>query len=1001
MVTNSTKRNSILRQLFKKHPNMQESYSKDTGNRMNPNDLLNYYSSFANEHPDLIIVVSPDKEIISGNRHRINEFLAYPINENVVLKDVIEEKWLNEVVQAFNRALKGKTTREYIPILNRNKKELFLNVTFIPIKQLNDSVEGVYLIVQDETERRRMEQDLELSEKHLIHAQQIAKIGSWEYEIAKDKLYCSDTFFDLFGMDQMHNKTPSMEVPFELVHPDDYERSDKIVRRAVQKGEGYVNDLRIYHGQTGELRYLRVQAEVTWQDNKPYKLIGVIKDFTEQKQLELRMFEGQENYKYMIDHLNVGVWLKDPVTNRISYISKAVENIFEYPLEQLYESGDVWKKIIHQSDQEDVLNLQSDLAQGKTIMHRYRIICGDGTTKWVFGQTVPRLNEEGQLVQLFGMLIDITSEMEMHEQLAYFATHDTLTGLPNQRSLYKRLDQLCSGKSHQNFALLYLDLDRFKIINDSLGYQIGDLVLQETSKRMQSAITEDCYLTRISSNDFVILVTDYPDKETVFKLSEDIIHAIEKTLIVDGYDLHVTTSIGVSFSPEDGDSKLTLIENAHAALYHAKQMGKNNFQLYSFSRDITSFKKYILEKDMRKAIEHDEFEVYYQPRVNPDSGVIKGAEALVRWNHEEWGLVSPGEFIPLAEENHLIIQIGDWVIKNVCESLQMWKNKGLALRPVSINISPIRFLRQGLVGFVKEQLDKYQISAKYLEFEITESSLIKNEEMVINTLSGLRELGCSIAIDDFGTGYASLSYLREFHANTIKIDQLFIRNIEDGNTKDATIISSILHLAKGLEMKVVAEGVEEYTQLDFLKQKECDEIQGFLYSKPIPLKIFEQMLETGYLRPSKPKAMLKPKDERRNFYRLVFPAHVIGEMSIEEVNKRKVDLGSAQVLVEDIGLGGLKVLSTLKLPVNAAINFTFKVTLMDEKFNLQANLVWKNAAKGDAFYYGIKFDIGEHDEDRLASVINKMTVLLNLNQDIPDTPFIEGNPYTYLYRNHM
>lgn len=999
MVANSTKKKNIIRQLFKKHHNQTKNLTSSNEAYLNPNELVNYYTNFADNHPDLIIALSPDGEIVSHNRHAINRFLGYPADENVSLREYVEDKWRKRLTTAFTNALKGKTSREYVSVINNNQDEMFINVIFIPIRQIQTVVDGVYIIIQDETDRNRMEQELEISEKHLLHAQQIAKIGSWEYEITRDQLYCSDTFFDLFGMDPMRN-TPSMEIPFELVHPDDYERADKIVKRAIQKGVGYVHEFRIYHGRTGELRYLRVQAEVTWRDNRPYKLVGVIKDYTEQKELELHMDENQKHFRGLFDSLSVGVWLIDVSADRVNYVSTGFETILNYPLEQLYEP-DIWRKIIHPDDQKNVLQRQGDLAAGKTLMYRYRIITGDGTTKWVFDQTVPRFDQAGNLVEMFGMLIDITTEMEMQEQLGYFSTHDILTGLPNQRSLYEKLDLFCTEKQHAPFALLYLDLDRFKIINDSLGYQIGDKVLRMTTKRMQSILPENTYLTRISSNDFVILVTDYPNKETIFKLSEEIIHAIEKTLTIDGYDLHVTTSIGISFYPEDGDNKLTLIENAHAALYHAKQMGKNNFQLYSFSRDITSYKKYILEIDMRRAIENEEFEVYYQPRVNPINGVIQGAEALVRWNHEEWGLVSPGEFIPLAEENHLIIQIGDWVIKNVCESLRKWKDMGLNLRPISINMSPIRFLRKGLVEYVKEQLDINQISAKYLEFEITESSLLKNEKMVVNTLAGLRDLGASIAIDDFGTGYASLSYLREFHANTIKIDQLFIRNIEDENTKDATIISSILHLAKGLEMKVVAEGVEEYAQLDFLKQKECDEIQGYLYSKPVPIDKFVQMLQTGYLKPLKTKVIHKPVDERRNYYRMELPAHVIGEMSILEINKRKVNLGSAQVLIEDIGLGGLKVLSTLKLPVNAAIDFTFKVTLMGEKFNLNANLVWKNEAKGDAFYYGIKFEINEHDETRLAKVINKMSVLVKLNQEIPDTPFIKGNPYTYLFRNHM
>ncbi|MEC2159735.1 EAL domain-containing protein [Virgibacillus halodenitrificans] len=399
---------------------------------------------------------------------------------------------------------------------------------------------------------------------------------------------------------------------------------------------------------------------------------------------------------------------------------------------------------------------------------------------------------------------------------------------------------------------------------------------------------------------------------------------------------------------------------------------------------------------MRKAIINEEFELYYQPLVEAGNGRIYGAEVLIRWNHKEWGLVSPGEFIPLAEENHLIHDIGDWVIRKACAQLREWKEKEYPLRPIAINISPIRFMKKGLVELVKEQLDLYQIPANYLEFEITEGSLLRNEKNVLTTLQALKDLGVQIAIDDFGTGFSSLDYLRTFKPNKIKIDQTFIRYINQENNKiDSGIVSSLLYLAKAIDTKIVAEGVEEFEQYEFLKQRDCDLIQGYLFSKPVKLERYEQLLKSGYIKPQKNKTQIKPEEERRAYYRLKFPYHLAGEMTIIEVNKRKLNLSSTPILIENISLGGMKILSALKLPINSNIKFKFKFRVSNEEFQIEGSLKWKNEGKANIFYYGVSFQLTIPDEDRLAPIINQLSTSHKRNQEITDTSFVYEQPQTY------
>ncbi len=539
-------------------------------------------------------------------------------------------------------------------------------------------------------------------------------------------------------------------------------------------GKSFTNEFRIYHGKTKELRFIKVQADVLWKDNHPYKVIGVIKDCTDQRMLEKALKEKNESYEYIFDNLSAGVWMRENIDENIIYASKGLEDIIGIPLTQLYENSDIWKERIQPAYQQELCENIRRLKNGESVQFFYCLNSINGE-KWIFEQNVPTLNDQGEITNIFGIVTDITDSMKMKEQFHNLANYDYLTGLPNQQKLYETLDTYC--KQNEHFAVFYLDIDRFSVINDSLGYQIGNAALKRIADTFAAMIPKNGFIARLSSNEFIILVKNYTCKNEIYTFAEQLIQKIQEPFIVEEYRIHISTSIGISFFPEDGDNKLTLLENAHSALYHAKQQGKKNYQIYSYSKDIPSLKKYMLDKDMYHAIEKNEFELYFQPKVEPYKGHLRGAEALIRWKHNEWGLISPGEFIPLAEENHLINSITDWVIQTSLLQLKEWKDSGYTIQPIAINVSPIRFMKKGLVDLVKEQLELYQIPGSYLEFEITESSLLRNEKHVLSTLEELKSLGVTIAVDDFGVGYSSLDAIRNFKPDTIKIDQVFIQNI--------------------------------------------------------------------------------------------------------------------------------------------------------------------------------------------------------------------------------
>ncbi|MGM8212808.1 EAL domain-containing protein [Virgibacillus sp. W0430] len=995
---NNRTRKELFAQLFKKDRKSSDKNEQDRGST-DFSILYEYYKTVATHHPDLIFVLSAERETLFQNTHRVNKLLGYSKSKKLNYKDLVSMETYKALRKSFEHALKGSTKKLTIEATNSHQAKMHLDVTFIPIKMTSKTPNFIHVIVQDRTAYHHMLNNLQLKEKHFNHAQDLAAIGSWEYEIAIDKLTWTDNCYELFGFDK--NENMSMDLPLVYVHDEDKTKLREKIKHAIINGVSYECEYRIVHGKTKEVRYANSKAEVTFYNGAPYKLIGVVIDITEQRLVEQELANQIKNLKHMFDHLDVGFWLQEYESRDVLYLSRGLATLYEYPLESLYKHKTFWEDSLHPEDKEQALKNGQSLETGQPIQHYYRILCGDGSVKWVFDQTIPWFDHDGKLNRLFGVQLDITHQREMEQKLQYQASHDPLTSLPNQKSLYEKLEHFCSNDAILQFALIYVDLDHFNRINHSLGYDIGDQALQKVAKRIQVMLPGDSYLARISGNDFAAIVPTYDHKKQVFSLAERIIKHVGTSMEIEDYELYLTASVGLSFYPENGDNKLSVLDAAHSALFHAKKQGKNNYQLYSFSRDISTYKKYLLEQDLRSAIEHEDFELYYQPVVHTATKRIAGAEALIRWNHETWGIVSPSEFIPIAEENHLIHDLGNWVIETVCAQLRKWKDGGFTMRPISINISPIRFLKKGLVNVVQHHLETYNIPAKYIQLEITESTQLKNERTVLMTLQELKNLGVKIAIDDFGTGYASLSYLNKFHADTIKIDQTFIERLHEMDNHDLAIVSSIIYLAKKLEVITVAEGVELYEQYEILKQNECDFIQGYIFSKPVPASVYEKLMRKGHLELRNQQVKDNQREERRSYYRLKLPTWVPAQMNITEVNKRKVDLGSATILIEDISLGGIKILSTLRLPVNTSIKLNFSFTLVHETFDIAGNIVWKKEGNRNVFHYGISFRISESERDHLAGAINRLTVLKNTKQKITGTGFIEESPEAYFNQNPL
>jgi diguanylate cyclase (GGDEF)-like protein len=430
-------------------------------------------------------------------------------------------------------------------------------------------------------------------------------------------------------------------------------------------------------------------------------------------------------------------------------------------------------------------------------------------------------------------------------QLEHQANYDALTGLPNRNLLHDRLRQaVYSQRAARAIAVVFMDLDHFKFVNDSLGHSTGDLLLKAMAERLRTVLREGDTVGRVGGDEFVLILNDQSNEEIIYRAMQRISAKVSEPITIEGKELYVTSSAGISIYPQDGRDVDTLLKNADAAMYRAKDHGRSNFQFYTSEMNERVNERLALENALRRALERQELALHYQQKVNLKTGQIVGSEALVRWMHPEWGLVRPARFIPLAEETGLIVSIGEWVLREACRQSRAWIDAGLNPGVVSVNLSVRQFRQEGLVRSVDRILHETGLDPAQLEMELTESMVMGNVDAAIAILQGLKQLGVALSVDDFGTGYSSLSYLKDLPIDALKIDRSFVRDIGGGEeAEDGVLAQAIISLGHSLHLKVIAEGVETDAQMRFLRRQGCDEVQGFYYGEPVPPEAHGRLLE--------------------------------------------------------------------------------------------------------------------------------------------------------------
>ncbi|WP_188067963.1 EAL domain-containing protein [Brevibacillus brevis] len=456
--------------------------------------------------------------------------------------------------------------------------------------------------------------------------------------------------------------------------------------------------------------------------------------------------------------------------------------------------------------------------------------------------TLSPIEENGEIVEMVGSMIDITERKKAEETIRYMAHYDSLTNLPNRTLFHEKLAEamLKAKQKDEKIGVMFIDLDRFKNINDTLGHSIGDVLLQAVANRLICCLRKEDSVSRLGGDEFAIFLTGVTHREAG-EIAQRIITSMSESITLDHIEIFITPSIGISMYPDDGDDIEALLKHADAAMYLAKEQGKNNYQFFSEELHQVLAKKLQLERELRKALDEKQFTLHYQPKIHLQTGQIIGMEALIRWDHPDLGLIPPIQFIPIAEETGLIVPLGEWVMRTACQQTKAWQEAGFTQLAVAVNISLRQFMQNNLIEMITSILEETGLAPQYLELEITESMAL-NVDYTIRILNRLKALGVSISIDDFGTGYSSLSYLSQFPIDRLKIDQSFLRNL---NPQNQAIIKTIIHMAHNMKIAVIAEGVETHEHVDFLKEQLCNEVQGYFYSKPLPTKEIDSFLQVN------------------------------------------------------------------------------------------------------------------------------------------------------------
>lgn len=729
----------------------------------------------------------------------------------------------------------GSEVRDEILFWHREGHAIQVECRFSPIRE-KGAVTGAVVCFVDVSKRKASEARLQQLSQALQQSSSAVMItdllGRIEY------INCSFARLTGYGEDELLGKHYSM------LHSISAAQQAEVQRALDEHGEwrGEVHNQR----RDGSFYWARkVISTIRSEDGKPLRYLFIKQDVTATREAEEALRKSQHRLAEAQRIGAMGNWELDLITGEIWW-SDELYRIFGIS-SHLRMNFELFASALHPEDRARVLAAIEAAKERKQIYNiEYRIVRSEGDERVIHAVGEMLFDESGRAMLMQGTAQDITERKSAEQRLHHLAYYDDLTCLPNRALFTDRVERaMLEAKRHgRPVAVLFMDLDRFKQINETMGHEVGDVLLKGVAQRLRACVRDVDSVARMGGDNFTVLLRELGDGQEAALVARKILDSLQAPFTVNEQELTITASIGISVYPTDGESVQTLLKNADAAMDYSKERGRNNYQFYSSHMTVTAFERIVLESSLRKALERDEFELHYQPQLSVENGRVIGCEALLRWRHPELGLISPLRFIPLAEDTGLIIPITEWALRTACLQAQAWRAAGMPAMRMAVNISSRHFREAGLDQMVERVLTETGTPPEYLELELTESVIMEYTDATVQTIGRLWAIGVQLALDDFGTGYSSLSYLKRFPMHVLKVDRSFIKDLTT-DSGDAALTRAIIVMAHSLEMQVVAEGVETAEQLEYLRAEGCDFIQGYYYSPPCPSAEFERLLRSG------------------------------------------------------------------------------------------------------------------------------------------------------------
>ncbi|MFC3609258.1 putative bifunctional diguanylate cyclase/phosphodiesterase [Stutzerimonas tarimensis] len=629
-----------------------------------------------------------------------------------------------------------------------------------------------------------------------------------------------------------------------ITHPEDRGRVSEALGWAIASRQRFAVEYRIITA-SREVKWILERGVPVLNEQGELVLEGLMEDISQQKAMVESLEQAEERFRHIFENASEGIF-QSTREGRYLAANQALARLYRYdsPEQLIDELSDLDQRLyVDPERRNEFLRLMK--SSGEVLNFESEILRRDGSRLWISENAHEVWDARGRFVCYEGTVQDISERKHYQEQLERQANHDLLTGLPNRTLLADRLEQGLAQATRLGYYLcvVFIDLDNFKFINDGLGHAVGDLLLKEVAERLGGCLRASDTVARLGGDEFVLVINSHYQVSTVISLLERVLREVNRPVLLDGREFQVGASLGVAMFPDDGRDADSLLKRADIAMYAAKKVGRNNFQFFTEDLNRIANDRLNIEAAMRLALEQDGFEVYYQPKVDGQRRIV-GVEALARWFHPELGPVGPDRFIPIAEETGLIQPLTVAILRRAFAAARCWNQDRVEPLRVAVNLSPLLFIGQDLVQRLGDLLDEAQLAANCVEVEITETVFLGDKDRAVKVLEELRTLGVQLAMDDFGTGYSSLSYLRHFPLDVVKIDRSLVTDVES-EEEVAMIAGAAISLGKRLRKRVVAEGVENQAQFDFLCEQGCDEFQGFLFSRPVPAAAIDRMLEAG------------------------------------------------------------------------------------------------------------------------------------------------------------